>query len=127
MLKQVGALLCCGAVVMGCSSIMGPPDPRPPDPGPQPLPAVKQIIANSTDVLFAPNANPQNVAISDLRRFDTAAGAEFGVCMRATVAGQGGKNIGTAIYVVTVARNRVSDRRRALPADGCDKVKYEPL
>ena len=127
MLKQLGALLCCGALLTGCATIIGPPDPRVPDPAPQPLPAVKQIIANSTDVLFAPTANPRNVAIGDLRRFDTAAGSEFGVCMRATVTGQGGKDIGTAVYVVTVARNRVSDRRRALPADGCDKEKYEPL
>jgi hypothetical protein len=127
MLKQVGALLCCGALLSGCSSIMGPPDPRPPDPAPQPLPAVKQILANSTDVLFASTANPKNVAISDLRRFDTAVGFEFGVCMRATVTGQTGKDIGTVVYVVTVARNRVSDRRRALPADGCDKEKYQPL
>jgi hypothetical protein len=106
---------------------MGPPDPRPPDPAPEALPDVKQIISNSTQVLFAPNANPKNVAISGLRRFDTAAGSEFGVCMRATVTGQGGKDIGRAVYVVTVSRNRVSDRRRALPADGCDKEKYEPL
>jgi hypothetical protein len=127
MLKQLGALLCCGALLTGCSYIMGPPDPRPLDPAPQPLPAVKQIIANSTDILFAPTANPTNVAISDLRRFDTAAGSEFGVCMRANVTGQGGKDIGTVVYVVTVARNRVSDRRKALPADGCDKEKYEPL
>jgi hypothetical protein len=126
-MKQVGALLGCGALLAGCTYIMGPPDPRPPDPAPQPLPAVKQIIANSTDVLFAPSANPRNVAISDLRRFDSAAGSEFGVCMRATVTGQNGKDIGTAVYVVTVARNRVSDRRRAVPADGCDKENYEPL
>jgi hypothetical protein len=127
MLKQVGTLLCYGALLSGCSSIMGAPDPRPPDPAPQPLPAVTRILANSTDVLFAPTANPKNVAISDLRRFDTAVGFEFGVCMRATVTGQAGTDIGTVVYVVTVARNRVSDRRRALPADGCDKEKYQPL
>jgi hypothetical protein len=127
MLKQVGVLLCCGALLMGCTYVMGPPDPRPPDPGPEPLPPVKQIIANSTAMLFSPTANPKNVAISGLRRFDTAAGSEFGVCMRATVTGQGGKDIGTLVYVVTVSRNKVSDRRKALPADGCDKEKYEPL
>ena len=53
MLKQVGALLCCGALLGGCSYIMGPPDPRPPEPAPEALPDVKQIIANSTQVLFA--------------------------------------------------------------------------
>ena len=67
MLRQVGVLLCCGATLLGCSSIMGSPDPRPPDPAPQPLPAVKQILANSTDVLFSPTANPRNVAISSRR------------------------------------------------------------
>ena len=127
MLKQVGVLLCCGALLTGCSYIMGPPDPRPPDPAPEPLPDVKQIIANSSQVLFSPTANPKDVAISELRRFDTAAGSEFGVCMRATVTGQGGKDIGRQVYVVTVSRNRVSDRRKALPADGCDKEKYQPL
>ena len=127
MLKQVGVLLCCGSLLMGCSYIMGPPDPRPPDPAPDPLPDVKQIIANSSQVLFSPTANPKDVAISELRRFDTAAGSEFGVCMRATVTGQGGKDIGRQVYVVTVSRNRVSDRRKALPADGCDKEKYQPL
>jgi len=127
MLKQVGVLLCCGALLTGCSYIMGPPDPRPPDPAPDPLPDVKQIIANSSQVLFSPTANPKDVAISELRRFDTAAGSEFGVCMRATVTGQGGKDIGRQVYVVTVSRNRVSDRRKALPADGCDKEKYQPL
>lgn len=127
MLRHAGALLGCAALLAGCSSVMGPPDPRPPDPAPQPLPAVKQIIANSTDVLFDPAANPKNVAISEMRRFDSAVGSEFGVCMRATVTGRSGKDIGTVVYVVTVAKNRVSDRRRALPADGCDKEKYETL
>jgi hypothetical protein len=126
MLKRAGILLWCVAALAGCSTL-APPDPRPPDPAPQPLPAVKQIIANNTDVLFDPTANPKNIAISELRRFESAVGAEFGVCMRANVTNRAGKNIGTVIYVVTVARNKVSDRRRALPADGCDKEKYQPL
>ena len=127
MLKQVGVLLCCGALLAGCTYIMGRPDPLPPQAAPEALPDVKQIIANSNQILFAASANPKNVEISDLRRFDTAAGSEFGVCMRATVTGQGGKDIGRVVNVVTVSRNRVSDRRKALPADGCDKEKYQPL
>ena len=127
MLKQAGVLLWFGALLTGCTYVMGPPDPRPPDPAPEPLPNVKEIIANSTQVLFAPSANPKNVAIGDLRRFDTTAGSEYGVCMRANVTGQGGKDLGRVVYVVTVSRNRVSDRRKALPADGCDKEKYQPL
>jgi hypothetical protein len=127
MLRHGVALLCCGALLASCSTIMGPPDSPPPDPAPQPLPPIKQILANSTDVLFDATANPRNVAISELRRFDTAVGSEFGVCMRATVTGRSGKEIGNVVYVVTVIKNRVSDRRRAVPADGCDREKYEPL
>jgi hypothetical protein len=127
MLKQIGALLCCGLALAGCSYIMGKPDPRPPDPAPQPLPAVKQIIANSTDILFDPSSNPKNVGISEVRRFDSPLGSEFGVCLRATVNNKSGKDLGTVTYVVFVSRNKVTDRRRALPADACDHEKYEPL
>jgi hypothetical protein len=64
--------------------------------------------------------------ISELRRFDTALGSEFGVCMRASVMDRGGKrHLGT--YVVFVSNTRVTDRRRALPADGCDRETYQPL
>jgi hypothetical protein len=127
MLKRVGAIVWCAAALTGCSCIMGPPDQRPPDPSPQPLPPVKQIIANSTDVIFDASSDAKNVAISELRRFDSPGGSEFGVCLRATVTNKTGKNTSTVIYVVTVARNRISDRRKALAVDGCDKESYQPL
>jgi hypothetical protein len=38
-----------------------------------------------------------------------------------------GKDMGVVTYVVTVAGNRIGDRRRATPVDDCDKEKYEPL
>jgi hypothetical protein len=115
----------CGAVLTGCSYI-SPPPPPPPQPAPQPLPSPRQIIANSTDVLFDATANPRNVAISELRRFDTVLGSEFGVCMRASVTNRAGKRH-PATYVVFLSNNRVADRRRAQPADGCDREKYQPL
>ena len=68
----------------------------------------------------------RNVVISELRRFDTALGSEFGVCMRASVADRNGKRH-LATYVVFVSNSRVTDRRRALPADGCDRETYQPL
>jgi len=126
MLKGVGAMLWCGTLLAGCSYVMGPPD-RALEPAPQPLPPVKQILANNTDVIFDASANAMNVSISELRRFDTAAGSAFGVCLRATVTNRTGKDTSRVIYVVTVANNRVSDRRRAVPADGCDKENYQPL
>jgi hypothetical protein len=123
--RQIGALLWCGAVLTGCSYI-APAPPPPPQPAPQPLPSPRQIIANSTDVLFDAAANPRNVTISDLRRFDAVLGSEFGVCLRASVTDRGGKRH-IATYVVFVSSNKVTDRRRALPADGCDRETYQPL
>jgi hypothetical protein len=116
--KQIGALLWCGAALAGCSTNTAP--------APQPLPAARQIIANSTDRLFDGSANARNVVISELRRFDNVLTSEFGVCMRASVMDRGGKRH-TATYVVFVSNNRVSDRRRALPADQCDGETYQPL
>lgn len=122
--KQIGAALWCGAVLAGCSSLTGPANV--PQPAPKPLPAARQIIVNSTDALFDASANPRNVVISELRRFETALGSEFGVCLRASVTDRGGKRH-LATYVVFVSNNRVTDRRRALPADGCDRETYQPL
>jgi hypothetical protein len=125
-LKRTSALLLCGAVLTGCSYIMGPPDTRPPQPAPEPLPAARQIIANSTDTLFDASANPKNVVISEVRRLDSALGAEFGVCLRASVADRSGK-YHPATYVVFVSKNRITDRRKARPADECDRETYRPL
>jgi hypothetical protein len=116
--KQIGGLLWCGVVLAGCSTNTTP--------APQPLPPARQIIANSTDRLFEVSANARNVGISELRRFDNVLGSEFGVCMRASVMDRGGKRH-TATYVVFVSDNRVTDRRRALPADQCDGETYQPL
>jgi len=122
--KQIGTLLWCGAVLTGCSSITGPANVPPP--APKPLPAARQIIANSTDVLFDVNAHARNVVISDLRRFETVLGSEFGVCMRASVTDRAGKRH-MATYVVFISNDRVTDRRRALPADECGRETYQPL
>ena len=126
MRMQIGGLLWCGAVLTGCSYIAGPASVPPPQPAPQPLPVARQVIANSTDALFDVSANPKNVVISELRRFDTVLGSEFGVCLRASVTDLGGKRR-TSTYVVFVSSSRVTDRRRALPADECDRETYKPL
>jgi hypothetical protein len=90
------------------------------------MPVARQVIANSTDALFDASANPKNVVISELRRFDTVLGSEFGVCLRASVTDRAGKRR-TSTYVVFVSSSRVTDRRRALPADECDRETYKPL
>jgi hypothetical protein len=121
-------LLGCGAVLSACSYVLGPSDPRPPDPTPQEFPAVHKIIANSPDTIFDATANVKNLMISTgIRRFDSPQSSEYGACVRASMSNRTGKDMGLVTYVVTVANNRISDRRRAQPADECDKEKYEPL
>ena len=54
-------------------------------------------------------------------------GPQYGVCLRATVIGRGSKTLGTVVYVVIFDHNKIVDRRRALPADECDREKYQPF
>jgi hypothetical protein len=128
LLRQIGSLLGCGLALAGCSYILGPTDPRPPDPAPQEMPAVKKIIGDNKSGLFDASANATNIVISTgIRRFDSALVSEYGACVRASMSNRAGKDMGVVTYVVTVAGSRISDRRRATPADECDKEKYEPL
>ena len=91
------------------------------------MPNARLILKNSTDALFDPTANARNVAISEVRRIDTAAGLKYGVCLRAFVNDRQGKPLGNVIYVVVFDRNRIVERRRAIPSDACDKEVYQPL
>ena len=65
--------------------------------------------------------------MGSVRRLETPSGLEYGTCVKASVTGLGGKNVRVATYVVTVARNQVTDRRRATPEDECDSETYQPL
>lgn len=126
MLKQIAGLLFVAAVLGGCSSL-GTTQERPAERPPEQPATVRQIIANSTDTLFDASANAKNPAIGELRRFNSAVGSESGGCLRALVTDRSGKNRSTATYVLFIARNRIADRRKALPADGCDRDIYQPL
>ena len=107
---------------------MGAPDPLPVEQPPQQLPSARKIIENSRDILFDASANAKNITISTgVRRFDTAQVSDFGACVRANMTNRASKDMGLVTYVVTVANGKISDKRRAVAADGCDKEKYEPL
>ena len=120
-------LLGCAALLAGCSSIMGPSEPPPPPPAPEPPPDIRQLLKSESSVLFDPTTQARNIVIGEPRRFDTVAGPQDGVCLRAQVMNRQGKPLGTVVYVVIVARGRIVDRRRALPADHCERDQYRPL
>jgi hypothetical protein len=88
---------------------------------------VKLILERNFKSLFEPSSNPRNVRMGGVRRFQTPSGLEYGTCVKASVTGLTGKNVGVATFVVTVAKNQLSDRRRATPEDECDGETYQPL
>jgi hypothetical protein len=88
---------------------------------------VKLILERNFKNLFDPSTNPRNVRMGGARRFQTPSGLEYGACVKASVTGLTGRNVGGVTYVVTVAKNQVSDRRRATAEDDCDGDTYQPL
>ena len=112
----IAGLTVCVLMVLGACSR----SPPPPSAVELPIPAVKPILERNFKALFGPSSNPRNVRMGGVRRFETPAGLEYGTCVKASVTGLTGKNVGVVTYVVTVARNQVTDRRRATPADECD-------
>lgn len=123
----IGGKLACAALLAGCSTLMGPPAPPPPPPAPEPPPDIRQLLKSESSTLFDPSTQARNIAIGEPRRFDTAAGPQDGVCLRAQVMNRQGKTLGTVVYVVIVARGRIADRRRAQAADRCEREQYRPL
>ena len=121
--KRIAGLSCCLLTVLqGCSRA-----PPPPTAVEEPLPAVKLILERNFKNLFDPSTNARNVRMGGVRRFQTPSGLEYGTCLKASVTGLTGKNVGGVTYVVTVAKNQVSDRRRATPEDECDGETYQRL
>jgi hypothetical protein len=120
--RRTGLAACLLTVLYGCTRA-----PPPPSAVEQPLPALKPLLERNLKTLFEPSSNPRNIRMGSVRRFQTPSGLEYGTCVKASVTGLTGKNVGVATYVVTVARNQITDRRRATPDDECDSETYQPL
>ena len=137
-LYQLCALLFSSLFLGACSGVwdntvglvMGPNEVRTSEPPPpQQLPNVKQIIIANAGKIFDRSSNPKNIMISiGVRHIDVVGGtAQYGACVRANLTNVTGKDMGTVTYVVAVSKDQISDRRKAIPSDGCGKEKYEPL
>jgi hypothetical protein len=99
------------------------------DPPIQPLPNVKQIILANSGKIFDRSSNPKNLMISSgVRQIDVVGGtSQYGACVRANLTNVAGTDIGRVTYVVAVSKDQISDRRKAISSDGCEKEQYEPL
>src|SRR5262249_18307755 len=87
-----------------------------------------QIIAASFREVFPETSSVRDVSISrEVRRTQWVDGPCWRVCMKADAKNMNGDYIGLRTYVVAIRRNKVFDRRRAEPEDGCESEKYEPF
>lgn len=135
-MKRYVVLLFATVLLSGCSTnawnntlgyVLGKEETSTENQPPPQLPDVRKIVADAPSI-FDASSKAKNIMIgTDTRLFQTAKGAEFGACVRAEVSNAAGKEMGTAIYRVTVDRGQVSDVRRAISADGCVEVNYKPL
>jgi hypothetical protein len=62
-----------------------------------------------------------------VRQIDVTGTAQYGACVRANLTSVAGRDMGTVTYVVTVYKNQISYRRKAISSDECDKEQYEHL
>ena len=134
MIRQAIIATCVAASLAGCSSAPMPweskvataPPPLRPTSQPDPqLPDAKAILERESSGFFDPTANAKNIAMSSIFPTQTAVGVLFGVCVRASVTNRNGHDMGTVFYVATFQHDHIFDRRRAEPADGCEKESYD--
>jgi hypothetical protein len=118
----VSLLAGCGAVDR--NSFVASPwrQPDPPAAQEEAEPDAKALIRAGLGTLFS--NPPSTVAVSPPRR--EAQGRGFTVCVKALVKGAIGPVIPTTL-VVAIEKGRLGDRRRAVPADGCEAENYEKV
>src|SRR5262245_15726823 len=97
--RRAALSVCLLMVLHGCSRA-----PPPPTATEEPLPALKPILERNFNSLFEPSSNPRNVRMGGVRRFQTPSGLEYGSCVKASVTGLTGNNVGVVTYVVTMAK-----------------------
>jgi len=96
-----------------------------PDPPPEPVPDVAQIVREKLDAIFVPSSNPQSVRVSPPRH--DLRGLGYNACVRADLTSAIGKPLGEETYRISIAGSTITDRRRAEPEDTCSSETYQPI
>lgn len=96
-----------------------------PDPGPpEPPPDVKKIVRDGLDVVFTAASRPSRVRVSAPLREPVGTG--WTACVRAEISSVTGQPL-TQTYRLTIAGDRIADRRRVEDDDNCTTESYEPI
>jgi hypothetical protein len=92
-----------------------------PAPEAEPEPDVKALVSAAKESLFA--SKVATVAVSPPRR--PAQGRGFTACVKALVPAVTGHAMLPTTLLVSIEKGKITDRRRAVPQDGCDAETYE--
>jgi hypothetical protein len=96
-------------------------DPVPPEPPPD----IKRMLRDDAGSVFAAASGPSHVMVSAPRH--EPVGTAWTACVKAELNSVIGKPLGTQTYRVTIAGDRIVDRRRAEEEDTCGSETYEPI
>jgi hypothetical protein len=88
-------------------------------------PDARGMVRDKLDSVFTVQANPQHVQVSEARH--ELRGLGWNACVKAELTSASGKPLGLETYRIVIENGVISDRRRALPEDGCDLQTYQPI
>jgi hypothetical protein len=96
-------------------------DPVPPEPPPD----IMQMLRDNVESVFTAASRPSHVRVSTPRH--EPVGTAWTACVKAELNSVIGKPLGTQTYRVTIAGDRIIDRRRVEEEDTCATETYEPI
>jgi hypothetical protein len=89
------------------------------------IPAVAAIVREQLDSIFLANSSPHNVQVSPAHR--DPRDLDWIACVKADVTSATGRIMESPIYRITIAEDKIVDRRRSDDQDNCLSESYQPI
>ena len=89
------------------------------------IPAVAAIVREQLDSIFLANSSPHNVQVSPAHR--DPRDLDWIACVKADVSSATGRMMESQIYRITIAEDKIVDRRRSDDQDNCLSESYQPI
>jgi hypothetical protein len=86
-------------------------------------PDARQIVRDNVAAIFIAQSAPKNIAVSPAER----RGGHWQSCVRASVTGMTGKQVGVQTFAITFERGKIISRDRTDASHWCATQSYEPV